>query len=253
MAFPWRFIPPNAVTCVSIVMGLLSVSHAVRGDHEAAAWFILWCMLLDKADGTVARLLKASSRFGLELDSLADLIAFGVAPGVLVLCLLASPGDSAAHALERTAGFRTFVYVGSFFFVIAAALRLAKFNVVSDSYGKGYFFGIPSTAAGAFIATYYLTATKYGLPREVIQAIPGVMLVLGLLMVSRVPLPKFAMRKSMLINALMVINMVLIYVVSILRIFPEYLLSIGTIYLVFGSGWALIKGVRPPAAEETSE
>ena len=148
---PWRFIPPNVVTCGSIVMGLLSVSHAVSGDFRAASWFIVWCMLLDKADGTVARLLKATSRFGLELDSLSDLIAFGVAPCVLVLSVLTSrPAGATAGGLEGSELFRVAVYAGCFFFVIASALRLAKYNVVSETYGTDFFFGLPTTSAGSF-------------------------------------------------------------------------------------------------------
>ena len=141
MAVSWRFVPPNVVTCIGLTAGLLSVSEAVGGRFESAAWWVIICMLLDKADGTVARLLKASSRFGMELDSLADLICFCVAPAVLVLCVLAGPGRN--PGLEQTALYLTGVYAGCFLFVIMGALRLAKFNVVSESYGRRFFLASP--------------------------------------------------------------------------------------------------------------
>ena len=256
MPVPWRFIPPNAVTCGSIVMGLLSVVFSVRGaaapgdgNFEAAAWFILWCMLLDKADGTVARLLKATSKFGLELDSLADLIAFGVAPCVLVLSLFSTPASLGAAGLEGATAFRWAVYACAFAFVIASALRLAKYNVVTESYGKSYFFGLPTTSSGAVLAAYYLTAVKYGLPREVVMAMPAMMLVLALMMVSRIPIPKLGLSKNLALNIFIVGNAVLFYAFGFMRVLPEYRLAIGLIYLVFGSGWALIKGVKPPPLE----
>ncbi len=246
MTIPWRFIPPNVVTCVSIVMGLLSVSHAVGGDFTAASWFIIWCMLLDKADGTVARLLKATSKFGVELDSLADLIGFGVAPCVLVLCIFSTPESVAAAGLEGSSLFRGGVYVGAFLFVVASAVRLAKYNVVTETYGKDYFFGLPTTSAGAVTAAYYLTAVKYGLPREFILALPALLLVLSLMMLSKLPIPKLGVSKHLALNIFIFTNAALFYIFGILWRFPEYLLAMGLLYLVGGSGYALIKGVRPP-------
>ena len=251
MPIPWRFIPPNAVTCVSIIMGLLSVSHAVGGDFVAASWFIIWCMLLDKADGTVARLLKATSRFGLELDSLADLVGFGVAPCVLVLCIFSTPQSTGAAGLEGTTAFRWAVYAGCFFFVIASALRLAKYNVVTETYGKAFFFGLPTTSSGAVMSAYYLSVTRYSdlFGREFIMAMPALMVVLSLMMLSRIPIPKLGVSKHLVLNIFIFTNAALFYVFGILRRFPEYLLFIGLIYLLFGSGWALLKGVKPPPME----
>ena len=246
MSIPWRFIPPNVVTCVSIVMGLLSVSHSVGGDFRAASWFIIWCMLLDKADGTVARLLKGTSRFGLELDSLADLVGFGVAPCVLVLSIFSTPESMAAAGLEGSTLFHWGVYAGSFLFVITSALRLAKYNVVTESYGKDFFFGLPTTSSGAVLATYFLTVVKYELPRELIMAMPVLMLVLALMMVSRLPIPKLGVSKHLVLNIFICTNAVLFYFFGILWWFPEYLLGMGLIYLIAGSGWALLKGVHPP-------
>ena len=80
----WRTLVPNLFTATSAVFGMVSMWMSVEGNFEWAAWFIFWCVLLDKADGTAARLLKGSSRFGMEFDSMADLVSFGLAPAVMV-------------------------------------------------------------------------------------------------------------------------------------------------------------------------
>lgn len=240
----WRYLPPNVVTCLSLVIALFSISESIAGEFESAAWFLLLCVLLDKADGSVARLFKASSRFGVELDSLADLIAFGVAPSILVLSLLAGQGPP--HGLEDVAEYRRLVYVGSFFFVVAAALRLAKFNVMTEEYGKSYFFGIPTTLCGAMVGTYYLTIKKYGLPDIFLQVLPGIMIALGLLMVSRVPLPKMHLSKSKLLNILVLTNVIVVYLCGVIRILPEYLFVLTIVYMVVGSLWSIVRGIKPP-------
>ena len=84
----WRFLVPNAITAANMMLGASSVMYALAGMHDTAGWLVLLSVLVDKLDGTSARMLKASSRFGVEFDSLADLIAFGVAPAVFVFCVL---------------------------------------------------------------------------------------------------------------------------------------------------------------------
>ena len=79
-----RYSIPNSLTALSLLLGLGSIVTAQIGDLEFAAWLIVWCGLLDTMDGIAARLLKATSSFGAEFDSMADLVSFGVAPGVLI-------------------------------------------------------------------------------------------------------------------------------------------------------------------------
>jgi len=161
-----RYALPNAVTCISIVAAVLSIAESMAARFESAAWLVLLCVLLDKADGTVARALKASSRFGIEMDSLSDLCSFGVAPAVLTIAYLTGPASPSLVA--NVLWFRIAVYAGSCLFVIAAALRLAKFNVLTDVYGKEFFFGIPTTFCGGAVGSYFLTAQKYVLSPIVI-------------------------------------------------------------------------------------
>jgi len=247
----WRFVVPSMVTSTSIVVGFLGIAEAVSGRFESAAWLILLCVLLDKADGTVARLLKASSRFGLELDSLSDLITFGVAPAVLVLALLAKPPPGGLVQVLPHYGYLT--YASAALYVVAAALRLAKFNVVSDRYGSTHFFGMPTTLVGALVCAYFLTVRKYDLSPIFVQILPLLLIVLALLMVSRIPLRKVGLRRSLAFNIFALTNVVGVYVFGILRLFPEYLLTVAVVYMGLGSVWATLAGVRAPRGLDAPE
>src|SRR5579859_4659851 len=79
----WRYLPPNAATLTSVVIATLAIERAVAGRPVAAAWLAILCMGTDKLDGLLASTLRASSEFGVQLDSLADLVAFGVAPAAI--------------------------------------------------------------------------------------------------------------------------------------------------------------------------
>jgi CDP-diacylglycerol--serine O-phosphatidyltransferase len=245
MARQWRYVLPNLVTCISIGVGLLAISRATAGDYDDACWWCLLCVLLDKADGTVARLLKASSDFGVQLDSLSDLITFGVAPSAIVLA--AFVGKHPVVDLSVIPSYRALVYVGAFLFAICSALRLAKFNVLTDRYGKAYFFGLPTTLTGALVCAYYLTARKYGLPWQVLAALPSLMIILALLMVSRVPLPKLVVRSRLSLNLFQFANVFFVYFFGLLRMFPEYLLAVGFCYATIGMLVGVLQGAKPPA------
>jgi CDP-diacylglycerol---serine O-phosphatidyltransferase len=99
-----RYLVPNSITAFSLLLALWSIFRAIDGDHDQAAWCIVWCVLLDRMDGVAARLVHASSQFGVEFDSLADLLAFCVAPSVLSYVALARDPRyaGAASALEPT-------------------------------------------------------------------------------------------------------------------------------------------------------
>lgn len=245
MSIGLRYLPPNLLTCVSLSLGLMAITEATAHRFDASAWFVLLCVLLDKADGTAARLLKASSRFGVELDSLADLIAFGVAPCILVFTIVHTQPNVPPPMLK-------FTYVGCFAFAIAAALRLAKFNIVTEEYGPKYFFGWPTTLCGGFVACYFLTLRRleqdYGvvLPSQWLSAMPIVMSGLALMMVSRIPLPKVRRIPNKAGTLFQMALISSVYVFGFLRIYPEYLLLVCVAYMVIGTLYAVVKGVRPP-------
>ena len=163
----FRQIAPNMVTSGNLLCGLFSVMLAIEGRFVPAAWLIFFATIFDGLDGKVARSLGGGSQFGLEFDSLADLVSFGVAPGLLFY-------------LASLRGFGgIFGAVAACFFVLCVALRLARFNVV---HVPGPFQGLPSPAGGLFAASFVL-ADQVSHP----AAMAGVLMFTGFLMVSSIP------------------------------------------------------------------
>lgn len=139
-----RLLAPSAFTTLNLVSGFSSVLLAFRGSFTVAAVLIVFSIVLDIADGFVARLVGATSPFGLQLDSLADLISFGVAPAVLIH----------TWALDE---WPVLAWLVAFLWLACAAFRLARFNVTIDpAEDKRYFVGLPSPgAASVVIATIF--------------------------------------------------------------------------------------------------
>ena len=227
-----RYTIPNSFTALSLLLGLGSIVTSQIGELEFAAWIIVWCGLLDTMDGLTARLLKATSSFGAEFDSMADLVSFGVAPAVLVF-----------NAGLQIAGIKT--ESGQFWvlltacgvFVLGGAMRLARFNLTTDQ-PKGWFTGVPITAAGGgLVSSMVLVLIHHEdvaslLPLH--RYLPIVMFVLAILMVSRLRFPKAVIRKSKLHNVFMFATVLSIFYCGIFRVFPEYLFGIGLVLLVSG-------------------
>ncbi|NOR35498.1 MAG: CDP-diacylglycerol--serine O-phosphatidyltransferase [Woeseiaceae bacterium] len=228
-----RYSIPNSFTALSLLLGLGSIVTTQIGDLEFAAWLIVWCGLLDTMDGLAARLLKATSDFGAEFDSMADLVSFGVAPAVLIF----NVGLQIAGVELETGQFWVLL-VSCGVFVLAGAMRLARFNLATDKPRTGWFTGVPITAAGGgllssmVLVLLYHQDTSSVLPLHLY--LPIVMFVLAILMISRLRFPKAVVRKSMLINIFQFANIAGIFVCGILRKFPEYLFSIGVFVLVAG-------------------
>jgi CDP-diacylglycerol--serine O-phosphatidyltransferase len=228
-----RYSIPNSFTALSLLLGLGSIVTTQIGDLEFAAWLIVWCGLLDTMDGLAARLLKATSDFGAEFDSMADLVSFGVAPGVLVFNAGLQLGG-----VELESGQFWVLLLACGVFVLAGAMRLARFNVGTGTPGKGWFTGVPITAAGGgllssmVLVLLYHQDTSSVLPLHLY--LPIVMFILAILMISRLRFPKAVIRKSMLINIFQFANIAAIFVCGVLRVFPEYLFSIGVFLLVAG-------------------
>lgn len=143
------FVMPSLFTLANLFFGFWSMVLAWRGEFYRAAWFIVVAGLLDMLDGAMARVGKAGTRFGAELDSLVDIVSFGVAPASLTyLWFFASEGQ--------------YAWVFSYAFVVCVALRLARYNVQLTGEHKSTFSGLPSPAAGMTLATYYpFTRTSF--------------------------------------------------------------------------------------------
>ena len=228
-----RYSVPNSVTALSLLLGMGSVVTAQVGELELAAWLIVWCGLLDTLDGFAARVLKATSDFGAEFDSMADLISFGVAPAILVF----NAGLQLAD-IQVGAGQFWVLLAACGVFVLAGASRLARFNLGSHSPGRGWFLGVPITAAGGgLLSSMVLVMIHHEEIASLLPLhlyLPIVMFTLAILMISRLRFPKAVLRKSKLINAFQIVNIALIFYCGIFRVFPEYLFGIGLFLLIAG-------------------
>jgi len=139
---------PNAITCLNLFSGCIACVMAFQGDFFCAALFIYLAAFFDFLDGMAARLLKAYSDIGKELDSLADLVSFGVAPGVILFSWLKTiQGEPATIAIS---GVSVLPYA-AFLITVFSALRLAKFNI--DTRQTTSFIGLPTPANAIFIAS----------------------------------------------------------------------------------------------------
>ena len=222
-----RVLVPNAVTSLSLVFATASLIVSLAGEFETAAWFVVWCVLLDKADGALARRLDACTDFGLQLDSLVDLVAFGVAPATLAYGVLAGP--SGVGVSTPVAGGVVTAYL------LCAAWRLALYNATPEASTSASFRGIPSTLAGGIVVTGYLTWLSLGASAGTLAAAgPTVLLGLGLLMISPLPLPKIARRKYRLVHVGQTVAITFAYVVGILRVLPEALFVLAVGYTLIG-------------------
>src|SRR5580700_891803 len=179
-AVPVRILVPNLITLLALCAGLTAIRFAVEGKLEWSLGAIVFAAVLDGIDGRVARLLKGTSRFGAELDSLADFVNFGVAPALILYFW-------SLHEL-KSAG-----WIAAMVFAIAAGLRLARFNVMVDDpnrpvWAGNFFTGIPAPA-GAITVLLPVYVHFLGLPRPSLLAPVTLVytLAIAFLMVSRLP------------------------------------------------------------------
>ncbi len=178
---PVRMLVPNFVTLLGLCWGLTSIRMSIEGRWELALGGIVLAAMLDGIDGRVARYLKASSRFGAELDSLADFVNFGVAPAILLF----------TWGMQDI---KSFGWICALLFALASALRLARFNVASDDekpkWQSNYFTGMPTPAA-AIVVLLPLYLFHLGLDvhdnRAALLAMLAYTLAVALMMVSSIP------------------------------------------------------------------
>ncbi|MFP5221076.1 MAG: CDP-diacylglycerol--serine O-phosphatidyltransferase [Acidobacteriota bacterium] len=174
------YILPNLITTASLFSGFLGILWAISGQFENCAVAILVSCVLDGLDGKVARMTNTSSDFGVQFDSLCDLVAFGVSPAIMVY----------QWELSR---FGHLGLMASFLLVACGALRLARFNIITKTTNKKFFVGLPIPAQACTVATFYLFA-QY-LPTEWQAYMPkfclGMVYILSFLMVSRVRYASF--------------------------------------------------------------
>ncbi|MHC3995291.1 CDP-diacylglycerol--serine O-phosphatidyltransferase [Thiomicrolovo sp. ZZH C-3] len=224
MAVPTRslaFLLPNLFTAASIFAGVYSMIAATQGRFGFAAWMILLSLIFDGLDGRVARLTNTCSRFGVEFDSLADIIAFGAAPAMLIYLY-------AGHEYGR------FGVLVSALFVIFGAIRLARFNVMTAQSEPSVFIGVPIPTAATFAAVLVLLFTKYGGHATYGWIILAGALVTALLMVSNIRYPSF---KKIDMHAMHVKRVLvgLLVAASLIFLYPiEGVALLFTIYILYG-------------------
>ena len=167
------YLLPSMFTVANMFCGWACIVYAMRGDYATAAPLVAFALILDMLDGRIARLMGATSDFGVEFDSLADVISFGVAPAVLVFTWGLEPLGRVGWAV-------------GFLYVTATAMRLARFNIQSAGGDKRYFVGLPSpAAAGVLAATVFAYPSGLSDVGEAVLVLV-VAIVPAALMVSRV-------------------------------------------------------------------
>lgn len=177
---PLRLLVPNLITVLAICAGMTGIRLAFENRFELAVAMVLIAAFLDGIDGRVARLLKAQTKFGAQMDSLADIINFGVAPALVLYVFL----------LDQA---RSFGWIAGLVYAIAAGLRLARFNVISESPTRSqwqteYFVGVPAPA-GAILVMLPIYLGFLGLPFDRPVALIAALytMFIAFLLVSRVP------------------------------------------------------------------
>jgi CDP-diacylglycerol---serine O-phosphatidyltransferase len=244
-AIPVRTLVPNVITLLALCAGLTAIRLAVEDRLEWALAAIVFAAMLDGIDGRVARMLKGTSRFGAELDSLADFVNFGVAPALILYFW-------GLHEL-KSAG-----WIAALTFAICAALRLARFNVMIEdpnrpAWAGNYFVGVPAPA-GAITVLLPIYVQFLGLPHFDFVAPVTFLYTLGIafLMVSR--LPVFSGKrvgKRVAPEMVLPVFVLIVLFFALLISYPWEVLTIGTVlYLMtLPLGWSSYRGaLRKTAA-----
>ena len=250
-AIPVRTLLPNLITLLALCVGLTGIRLAFEGKLELALYAIVFAAALDGIDGRVARLVKGQSRFGAELDSLADFVNFGCAPGLfLYLWGLNELGNAG--------------WIAAMVFAICAALRLARFNVMADdpnrpAWAGNFFTGVPAPA-GAIVVMLPIYINLLGQPKFAPTLVLIYTLAIAFLMVSRLPVLS-GKRVGKRVPPEMVLPVFVLAVAffALLIAYPWWVLSIGTVcYLLsLPLGWFSYREYErrhaaAPAANEAS-
>ena len=215
-----KFIP-NLITLMSLIAGISSIKFSIQANWKLAVLMIMLAAFFDFFDGWMARKLKKSSQFGAELDSLSDFISFGLAPSLLInLCF--------THELGRIG------WVISLFYIVCAALRLARFNIENMKEQSKVFYGIPSpAAAGVIMIPLYLNfidqvqfTINYPLICAVLTTFAGIM------MISRVPTPSVKNLKVKTLYFRLMIISVVIVLIFLISYFWQTTLLVAIAYLI---------------------
>jgi len=226
------YILPNLFTALSVFFGMMSIIASSQGKFEKAFIYIILSFIADGLDGRVARLTNTSSKFGLEFDSLADIVAFGVAPAMM---LFFSIGENYGKFGALITGL----------FVVFGAIRLARFNVTTLNNDPSVFIGLPIPTAAAVLASLIM------LNLEINHILNLVILLfaflLSILMVSNIRFPSFK-KIDLEQNAKLKVLIIIIMLASLLYLYPIFTLAISlSSYIAYGVIrwiWSLKKVIK---------
>lgn len=229
-------VVPSAFTLANLFFGFWSIVSAFNGNYAWAGWFIVLASVLDMLDGRVARMSNSGTRFGAELDSLVDVISFGVAPALLM------------YFIEFSSAGR-FGWVVCYLYVVCAALRLARYNVQEHAQPEApssWFTGLPSPAAGVILATWYPFSQTRGYRESIAyldlqhQGLVFLVLIVAALMVSNVRYPKFPRVGFRSVQGWLGLLFLVGLVAGSIIAPASFFFPLGLTYLLFGVSRAII-------------
>lgn len=264
-----RYLAPNLITAIGLVLGLLSLIACYEGRYIDAGWLLTVAVLTDRLDGVVARLVRGTSELGVHLDSLVDFLTFGICPAALVYFSL-----SQQDVLPFAEGSgRVWLMVGCLAWVLGATFRLARYNIsTEESVGhRRIFFGVPTTLAAGLVVCYFLSLAKYSpstyswfnkavggihlfgsfeTPLSLWKMFPFVMILGGFLMASTLRMPKLGLARNRLATLFIFGNVAAGSVCAILRVLPEYMMIPPALWVVTFLAWGSIskeaRSMKPP-------
>lgn len=224
---PMRLLLPNVITLLALCLGLTAIRMAIELRFELAVLAILLAAVLDGVDGRVARMLKGTSRFGAELDSLSDFVNFGVAPAMLLYVFILDEMKSLG-------------WIAAIVYAIAAALRLARFNVMLDDpsrpeWQKNYFVGMAAPAGAlTVLLPIYLHFIVWPVGELAAPVVAIYTVAIGLLMVSRIPTYSGKnLGQRIARDMVLPLFVVVVSLAALLVSFPFYVLAVVTLgYLI---------------------
>jgi CDP-diacylglycerol---serine O-phosphatidyltransferase len=243
---PVRMLVPNVITLLAICAGLTAIRLSTEGRMELAVAAIVFAAILDGVDGRVARMIKGQSKFGAELDSLADFVNFGVAPGLMLYFWQ-------LHELGNGG------WIAAMVFAISMSLRLARFNATLDdpnkpAFAANYFTGVPAPAGAiTVLLPVYLAFLGVPLPPAMLTA--SYTLLIAFLMVSRLPVfSGKTVRLRVPPEMVLPVFVSVIFFIALLVGYPWYILSACTVLYLLSlpAGWKSYRDQERRAAAQAA-
>ena len=238
---PVRMLVPNVITLLAICAGLTAIRLSTEGRMELAVAAIVFAAMLDGIDGRVARMIKGQSKFGAELDSLADFVNFGVAPGLILYFWQ-------LNELHNVG------WIAAMVFAISGGLRLARFNATMDDPNKpvfagSFFTGVPAPA-GAITVLLPIYLVFLGSPRPPAVLTALYTLLIAFLMVSRLPVFSGKIRMRVPPEMVLPVFVAVVFFIALLISYPWHILSAGSVLFLLSLpiGWKSYRDHQRKAA-----